>query len=234
MKDEIQKRFEEIDQYDTMMSKIFPGYEQFPLVLLSHLRTMVGSKASVLDVGCGSGTNLLTFAANQPEWFLTGVDPAEPMLKYTLNKFKAINAEKRVKLINGTVNSLPNDSKFDLATCILVEHLLPDDGRKLELLKGIYHRIVPGGWLIIAGLNGDLKTDSARKKLNAWMEFLALQGLPKETQNNVLHRATVEDSLVSEERIRELLSEAGYINIERIYQLQLLGAWCAQKRLIIN
>ena len=82
---------------------------------------------------------------------------------------------------------------------------------------------------MLVGLHGDLGTPAARSRLDAWLEFVALQGLPKAAQDNVRHRATVEDSLVSEERIRELLEEACFVNVERIYQVQLLGGWRAQK-----
>jgi hypothetical protein len=46
-----------------------------------------------------------------------------------------------------------------------------------------------------AGLHGDLGTATARGTLDAWLEFVSLQGLPKEAQDNVRHRATVEDML---------------------------------------
>ena len=46
----------------------------------------------------------------------------------------------------------------------------------------------------------------------------------------VRRRATVEDSLVSEARLLQLLTEAGFVNIDRIYQIYLLGAWAAQKQ----
>lgn len=229
MKDEIQKRFEEVSQYDTLVSKVFPGYEQLPLILLSHLRTLDISDARVLDVGCGSGTNLETFAKHQPKWTLVGVDPSEPMLTVAQNKINSIGAQERVTFIKGTIDVIPIDRAFDLITCILVEHLQPDDGKKLNLFEGIHRRMVSGGWFILYGLHGDLKTFTANKRLNSWLEFVSLQGLSKDVQANVRHRATTEDSLISEERIRELMEEVGFINIEQIYQLQLLGAWCAQK-----
>jgi tRNA (cmo5U34)-methyltransferase len=226
---EIQKRFEETAQYDAMMAKVFPGYEQFPLVILSYLRTCVGPTARVLDVGCGTGATLAAFAAHQPEWSFVGVDPAEPMLALARSKMNALSPGGRAEFVHGTVDTLPDEPKFDAATCILVEHLQPDDGTKLHLLEGIHRRMAPGGWFVLAGLHGDLGTAPAQSALDAWLEFVALQGLPKTAQDNVRHRATVEDSLVSEERIRGLLEEAGFVNVERIYKVQLLGGWRAQK-----
>jgi len=226
---EIQERFEEAGEYDAMMARVFPGYEQLPLIVLSHLRTCLGPTARVLDVGCGTGATLTTFASHQLEWSFIGVDPAEPMLEVARRKASAVDLGDRVAFIHGTVEALPDEPRFDAATCILVEHLLPDDGTKLHLLEEVHRRIVPGGWFVIVGLHGDLGTPSAQGKLNAWLEFVALQGLRKAAQDNVRHRATVEDSVVPERRIRGLLKEARFVNVERIYQIQLLGGWRAQR-----
>lgn len=228
MTGEIPKRFEDAAQYDAMMAKVFPGYAQLPLVILSHLRTCVGPRARVLDVGCGTGETLAVFAAHQPEWTLVGVDPAEPMLELARGRLSARGVEDRAALRPGTVDVLPIEPKFDAATALLVEHLLPDDGAKLQLLEAVRRRLAPGGWFVLAGLHGDLRTATAQGTLNAWLEFVSLQGLPKEAQDTVRRRATVEDSLVSEQRIRDLLAEAGFVGVERIYQLQLLGGWLAR------
>lgn len=229
MSTEIQKRFEEAAIYDGMIAKVFPGYEQLPLVLLSYLQTRLGQTDHLLDVGCGTGSTLAIFAARQPEWSLTGIDPAEPMLEIARNKISAIGAEKRVALLHGTVDTLPTEPKFNAATCILVEHLQPDNGAKLRLLEGIQRRLVSGGWFVLFGLHGNLSTEHAQHALAAWLEFVTLQGLPAQARDNVRQRATVEDSLIAEKRIQELLQEAGFVKVEKIYQLQLLGGWLAQK-----
>jgi tRNA (cmo5U34)-methyltransferase len=215
MSAKIQKRFEDAAEYDGMMAKVFPGYEQLPLVILSYLRMRLGRTARLLDTGCGTGATLAAFATHQPKWSLVGVDPAEPMLEIAHSKISAIGAEKRVTLSHGTVDTLPDEPKFDAATCILVEHLQPDNGTKLHLLESIHRRIVTGGWFVLFGLHGNLGTESAQNALDAWLEFVTLQGLPETTRDNVRQRATIEDSLISEERIQELLQEAGFVNIEK-------------------
>ncbi|MBE2224746.1 MAG: class I SAM-dependent methyltransferase, partial [Anaerolineae bacterium] len=65
MNTDIQKRFEDAAKYDKMMTNIFPGYQQLPLVILSFLRTRLGQTARLLDVGCGTGATLTAFAAHQ-------------------------------------------------------------------------------------------------------------------------------------------------------------------------
>lgn len=225
----IQERFADAIQYDAMMSKIFPGYEQLTLVILSYLRTRLGPRARVLDLGCGTGTTLIAFATHQPQWSLVGVDPAESMVSLAREKASALGIGERLELVTGTVEVLPDEPAFDAAVSVLVEHLQPDDGAKLRLLEGISQRLAPGGSFVLAGLNGDLGTPAAQRALDAWIQFAALQGLPEEAQKGVRYKATTEDSLVPEARIRELLAQASFVDVERIYQAQLLGGWIAQK-----
>lgn len=229
MNTEIQNRFEDAAKYDGMMAKVFPGYEQLPKVILSYLRTRLPRSAHLLDAGCGTGATLAAFASLQKEWSFVGVDPAEKMLEVARNKISAIGAAKRVKLLHGTVDTLPDEPKFDAATCILVEHLQPDNGAKLHLLEGIQRRLVSGGWFVLFGLHGDIGTEIGQSALAAWLEFVTLQGVSEDLRDNVRHRATVEDSLIPEGRIQELLQEAGFVNIEKTYQFHLLGMWFAQK-----
>lgn len=227
--DEIHKRFEEASRYDALMARVFPGYEQLPLILLSHLRMYLGAGARVLDAGCGTGSALTTFATNQRNWSFVGVDTAEPMLHLARERIAGADVAERVTLVVGTADALPNEPAFDAATAILVEHLLPDDGTKLRFLEGIWCRLVPGGWIFLAGLNGDMESSLAQHALQAWLEFVSLQGLPPEVQEMVRQRATEEDSIVSETRLLQLLAEAGFVNVDRIYQVYLLGAWAAQR-----
>lgn len=229
MKDGIQQRFEEASRYDAMMARVFPGYEQLPLLLLSHMRTHVGARARVLDAGCGTGSALTTFATHQRDWSFVGVDPAEPMLDVARARLDSADVAQRVTLVVGTADALPDEPAFDAATAILVEHLLPDDGAKLRFLAGIWRRLLPGGWIFLAGLHGDLQSGPAQQTLQAWLEFVVLQGLPPEVQEMVRRRATAEDSLVSEARIRQLLAQSGFVEVDRIYQVHLLGGWAAQK-----
>jgi hypothetical protein len=66
------------------------------------------------------------------------------------------------------VDTLPDEPKFDAATCILVEHLQPDNGAKLHLLEGIHRRMVSGGWFVLFGLHGNLRTENAMVCQELW------------------------------------------------------------------
>ena len=197
--------------------------------MLSYLRMCLGQIANVLDVGCGTGTMLTTFAKHQPDWSFVGIDPAESMIEFARNKISTMNFAERITLNQGTIEILPNEPNLDAATTVLVEQLLPDDGSKLNFLKEIHHRIKPGGWFILASLKGDLRSAIAQNALNAWVNFIALQGLPKPAQEGVRQRTINDSFIVSEERLKELVRKAGFNKVERIYDVQLIGGWLAQK-----
>jgi len=230
MKNEIRERFADAVAYDELMVKVFPGYQQLPLVILSHLRTFLGSRARVLDVGCGTGTTMVSLAKHQSGWTMTGIDPAASMLELAREKANKAELSDRLAFVNGTIDELPDEVAFDAAISVLVEHLQPDDGAKLRLFQGVSRRLSSGGCYITVGLHGDLSGAIAQRHLESWIQFVALQGLPEPVQAGVRHKASVEDSLVPEARIKALLEEAGFTHIERIYQVQLLGGWIAQKR----
>lgn len=228
MDNRIQQRFLDAEQYDGMMAKVFPGYEQILLVILAHLRTRLRPDARLLDVGCGTGTALSAYARHQPLWSFVGVDPAAPMLELARRRLSAMECEARATLVEGTVEVVTG-APFDAATVVLVEHLLPDNGAKSKLLEGIYRSLAPGGWMVLFGLHGDLSTEPAQRALEAWLEFVTLQGLPAGARDNVRQRATQEDALVSAERLAALIKQAGFVRCERFYQAMLLGGWIAQR-----
>ncbi len=229
MNNEIEERFKAAVQYDARMSKTFCGYDTFPLVILSYLGNRLPMDAHVLDVGCGTGTSLLTYASLMPGWTLTGVDPAEAMINLARAKLEERGLSGRIQVHAGTIDAVPAAELFDGAALLLVEHLLPDDGGKLRLLQEIVRRLKPGGWLVLMGLHGDFSTLETQSALDAWQTFLSLQGFPDETREMFRRRATVEDSLVPEARIRDLLTEVGFVKIEPIYKLQLVGGWLGQR-----
>jgi tRNA (cmo5U34)-methyltransferase len=229
MKKEIEERFKNSNQYDEMMGKTFSGYNDLHRTVLSYLSVKLFGEAQILDVGCGTGTSLVTHATHKTGWSLTGVDPAEPMIRIVESKISELNLNNRVRVVTGTVHDLPSQPIYDAATMILVEHLQPDDGTKLKLLQGIAERIKTGGWLIVAGLYGDFTTHESQLALKAWQEYLIFQGFSEEMRKNFYQRATVEDALIPETRIRNLLAQAGFHNTEQIYKVHLLGGWLTQK-----
>jgi cyclopropane fatty-acyl-phospholipid synthase-like methyltransferase len=105
-----------------------------------------------IDLGCGTGTNVITLARSG--WRVTGVDFAPRAIKLAQQKLKetgvqaelAVNDVTKLDGING-----PFDLAFDLG-CF---HTIPQDGRP-DYLNQLNRILAPDGfWLMYAFLVSD-------------------------------------------------------------------------------
>lgn len=124
-------------QYDLDIRKAIPGYESLHGMTQSLLQTSLSKSARLLIVGSGTGMELVNYSKLNPEWLLTGVDPAAEMMAIAQAELAAQGLQGRVNLHTGYVNSLPETEPMDAATLMLVMHFLTDDGAKLQLLQDI-------------------------------------------------------------------------------------------------
>jgi SAM-dependent methyltransferase len=121
-----------------------------PPELLEFLEKHTPGRA--IDIGCGTGTNVITLAS--AGWRVTGVDFAPRAIRLAIAKTKkaGIQAELVVKdatKLDGI--SGPFDLAFDLG-CF---HGIPQKGRE-KYLEQLHRILAPGGFWLMYGF---LKTD---------------------------------------------------------------------------
>jgi ubiquinone/menaquinone biosynthesis C-methylase UbiE len=114
-----------------------------------------------IDIGCGTGTNVITLA--QAGWKVTGVDFAPRAIK--LARQKAGRAGIQAEFLVRDATALQGiTGLFDLAFDLGCFHSIPEDGKK-KYLKQLDRILAPGGfWLIYGFLNSD--TDRTRSGLS--------------------------------------------------------------------
>ncbi len=88
---------------------------------------------------------------------ITGIDPSPEMVKQANEKFQAYN---NVTLIEGLISDLDIGKKYSAATLLLVLHFLEDDGKKVNLLKDISDRLVPGATFVMLGITATKTTSN--------------------------------------------------------------------------
>ena len=219
------------NNYDLDIRKAIPGYEALHDMTQSLLHTSLLQSARLLIVGSGTGMELINFCTENPQWSLTGVEPSEDMMSIAKQRLGKTKFLERVSLHTGYVDSLSKTELMDAATLILVMHFLPDDGSKLQLLQDIAGHLKPGAKLIIADLHGDKSAPYFTKLKQAWQHFYfsKLDGdALAEARANFEEAIAKSIYFVTEDRIIELLENAGYTNITKFYNAFLFGGWTAK------
>jgi len=135
-----------------------------PPELLEFIRTHAAGRA--LDLGCGTGTNIMTLA--KAGWEVTGVDFAVRAIQVAKRKLKKANI--RARLITGDVTNFKVDSQFDLAVDIGCFHSLENKGDYLTQLDKI---LAPGGFWLMYGFRKPVSTIPSPGLAEADLEMIA-------------------------------------------------------------
>ncbi len=213
--------------YEQRIRKLFSFYDSIHTAINSLLRSILGPNISLLVVAAGTGAEIVELGKINPGWRFLGVDPAQPMLEVAKERIATAGLSNHVTLVQGFVEDLPNDTHYDAATTALVLHFLADDGAKLKLLSDIAARLKPGAPFVLTDLHGDLNDANSKLLLEAWKHQQNLAGVPwKEVESTMKERmGTIH--FVPLNRIKELLTEAGFSKSQLFFQNFMLGGWIA-------
>jgi tRNA (cmo5U34)-methyltransferase len=198
-----------VGDWDATARMVNAGYELVFELATALLRAHCPAEAHLLLVGAGGGMEVRTFAAAEPGWRLTGVDPSAEMLALAQAKAEASGQAGRVRLLRGTVDDLPAEARFDAATLFYTLMYLPDDGSKLRLLRGIAARLRPGALFLLV----DATTDRRARFLPAWRRYTEARGMPAAQMAALLERLAGRVNAVTEARELALLDEAGFHDV---------------------
>lgn len=215
--------------YDDDIRSAMPGYDVLHETVAALLQHELGTRARVLVVGAGTGEEVLHLAPGNGGWRITAEDPSAAMLDVAREKIAAAGLSDRVELFAGLVQDLPPAEPYDAATLILVQHFLPDDGSKLEILRAIAARLKPGAPLIVANMHGDLASPATQRLYQAWKQRQITRGMSPTDAEGMFNGLPEVIHFVPEARIRELLTEAGFDDIELVFTAFVIGGWLARK-----
>lgn len=213
--------------YDTLIRQVVPGYDDLHLSLLALLGG-IPADGEVMVVGIGSGSELVTLG-RASSWRLLGVEPSEQMIAITRDRLHRAGLETRVRIHHGYTDDLPADLRVQAATLVCVLHFLPDDGAKLGLLRSIAARLAPGAPLVLVDGHGAPGTAGFGRDWDGWMEFIRLKGLTGTELEHYRRQVETGIHFVPEERMRELLREAGFGAVQPFYRAFVFGGWLATR-----
>jgi arsenite methyltransferase len=189
LRDEIQKTYTDVSS-EPGQDFIFPtgrawaedlGYPQpelsnvpeatvqsFAGVANPHVLGRIDEGATVLDLGCGAGTDLLIAAQMVgPEGHVIGVDMTPGMLRLAMASASEMGVADRVELHESLIESLPlPNEEVDVVISNGVIDLIPD---KDSVFAEIDRVLKPGGRLQFADvvIHTEVSED-ARKRIDLW------------------------------------------------------------------
>ena len=217
------------NEYDGTAHKIIPAYHSIYELTQHLLRDRLNKEARILVAGAGTGKEIIDYSQNNSHWSFTGFDPAEPMLSIAKKKVGAASLENKISLVLGLIDDV-TEKDFDAATSILVMQFLPDDGTKLNFLKGIADKLKPGALIVLVDLEGEIGSDEYNTLNAAWKnQQLFIRGENDRVRKEFIIREK-EVHFIPQKRIESLLEEAGFFKIHKFFKAYLFGGYVAIKR----
>jgi len=215
---------ERVASYAKGPPRFMPGFEAVQRMAALLLAEHTPTDAHVLVLGAGGGLELKAFAAAQPGWRFTGVDPAAPMLdlaRATLGPDAA-----RVDLVEGTIDAAPV-GPFDAATCLLTLHFLPYDERT-RTLPEMHRRMRPGAPLVVAHASFAQDEPARSRWLDRYAAYAIASGAAADEVAQARHAVGASLALLTPEEDEACLAEAGFGVIEPFYAAFTWRGWVAQ------
>ncbi len=216
------------NEYDGTAHKIIPAYQSIYELTYYLLNDNLPDDAKVLVAGAGTGKEIIDYSKDNPHWYFTGFDPAEPMLSIARKKVAAAFLEDKITLIHGLVDDV-TEIDFDAATSILVLHFLPDDGKKLDFLKSIAEKLKPGAIFILVDLEGEIGSEEYNTLNSAWKNQQVHVRNDKVKVEKEFEIREKEVHFIPQHRIEYLLQEAGFLKIQKFFKAYLFGGYAAIK-----
>jgi len=203
-------RFHEVMAEDSGQS-VMSSLESHVLPLITGLRERLVQGIAMLDVGCGRGRILNTLASLFPASRFVGMDFSEEAVTHA--RFDAASQQLRnvefriVDLSNFDQDAEP--AAFDFITTFDAIH---DQGKPLNVLKGIRRSLKPGGVYLMQDISG---TSHVHKDIEHPIGTLLYT-------ISCMHCMTVSlaqggeglGAMWGEEKTLEYLRAAGFSNIE--------------------
>jgi tRNA (cmo5U34)-methyltransferase len=223
----------EADQYEHTIALKIPGYHLLYEMTERLLASALGARsadASLLAIGAGGGQELTALGRAYPGRKFTAVDPSARMLNMAKRRVEREGVHADIEWVEGEVQELPAESRFDGATCMLALHFVKGRQAKLGLLKAAAERLHDGAPLFLACINGDLAAASTRLQLAGWRSHMLANGIAEAGWEQFAGSLGVESDVIPFEEVTELLTEAGFSGAARYFGSYLIDGMVALKQ----
>eukprot|EP01116_Phalansterium_solitarium_P014327 TRINITY_DN3191_c0_g1_i1.p2 TRINITY_DN3191_c0_g1~~TRINITY_DN3191_c0_g1_i1.p2 ORF type:complete len:242 (+),score=88.45 TRINITY_DN3191_c0_g1_i1:94-819(+) len=222
------KFFDKMAREYRQRSLAVPGVNSLHAMVRAWFETKLKDEANVLVCACGGGAEVDALAPSERRFRILGFDNSEPMLEVAKEAAEKQGASDRSTFILGTLDAVPAHSLFDAATSILVMHFFPDDGTKLEFLRGIRSRLRDGAPIALVDMSC---SDEELIRLGpVWVQHARVVDPELGTfiEKMLPASMTAWKNRISPQRTEQLLLEAGFTNVTPFFRGLWIVGWFAE------
>jgi len=198
--------------------------------LLESVFADLPARARVLCVGVGTGAELAHLARKFPHWKFTAVEPSGAMLEQCRQRAVREGFESRCHFHEGYVDSLPDGSLHDAATCFLVSQFILDRDERTGFFRSIAARLAPGGLLASSDLASQVGSREHDALVHAWMNMMAAADVPPEALEKMRAAWKKDVAILPPAEVASIIESGGFESPVPFYQAGLIHAWFSRRR----
>jgi tRNA (cmo5U34)-methyltransferase len=205
----------EAKQFDDIIVKLIPYYEQMLQALIDSIPFDADAKIRVVDLGCGTGTIAKMISERFPKSQIVCLDIAANMIdvaKYKLADHVA------TEFIVGDFADVDFTEKFDVVVSSLALHHLETDADKKKLYTKIFENLNPGGVFYNADVVLASTNQLQEVYMQRWKEYMNRKVSMEEIENKWIPVYENEDRPAKLYDQIEWLKEIGFDPVEVIWK----------------
>ncbi len=224
--EKIKQHFEaEAKEFDAIIRRLIPFYEQMINALVLALPCNSSQPIRVIDLGCGTGTIARSIKDIYPAAQITCVDIAEKMLQIAQTKLGK-GGDIRYQLAN--FEDYEFDSVYDVAVSSLALHHLVSEDDKIQFYKKIYDCLTPSGVFYNADVILASNAYLQERYMEKWQECMLLDVSQKELKQKWIPKYYDEDHPSKLMNQLDWLRNIGFSDVDVIWKyfnFAVYGGW---------
>ncbi len=212
----IKEHFEkEAKEFDEIIIKLIPYYEQMVDSLVSSIPFNDNDQIRVIDLGCGTGTIAKKISDRYKNSTIVCLDIAANMIEMAQLK---LAGHPKTEFINADFSKIDFTEKFDVVVSSLALHHLETDKQKKDFYRRIFDNLKINGIFVNADVvlgSSDYWQDLNMQK---WIEYMNKSVSMEEIHTNWIPKYKSEDRPAILINQIQWLKEIGFKNVDVIWK----------------
>lgn len=214
--------------YDKTQERMAPMLNAL-YFLLGSIFPRVRDDAQILCVGAGTGAEISYLAQRYPKWCFTAVEPSGAMLDVCRRRAEKEGFAARCDFHEGYLDSLPDQTAYDAATCFLVSQFILEQEARSKFFSSIAARLKPEAILISSDLASGSSSESYEPLLAVWAQMMATADIPLEAIERMRAAYKKDVAILSAGEVESIIESGGFKNAVQVFQSGLLHAWRSER-----